>query len=214
MCRLRAEAGESRLVVGIEAGVVTTAASTTAGEVTAAVATTATALTATTVAATGTIATGTIATSTITTATTAITAGTTAATAGSTGGGRALVLNPSLVDVEHILGLALTFTLGLTAGRSNEVLGVLLVESLGVGPLLVSLAALVGLADLKGIGKRSLLLELLSEVVGVRDSLGLGLGGSLGTLGVLDSSFLEFLLGDLLAGLLVLGLGITLVGAP
>lgn len=203
---LRTKAGESRLVVGVEAGVVTATAGTTAtGEVTATVATTATTLT---------TATATATTGTVATATGAVATSTAAATAGSTGGRRALRLNPGLVDIQDVLSLALTLTLGLAAGSSNEVLAVDLVESLGVGPLLVGLAALVGLADLEALTKTELLLGLLGKVLVVRDALGLGLGRSLRSLGVLGGGLLELLLGDLLAGLLIILLGLALVGAP
>lgn len=201
-----AEAGESRLVVGIEAGVITAAASTATGKVTATVATTATTL------ATATATTGTIATSTIATATAAVTASAAAATTGSTSR-RALGLNPGLVNIQDVLSLALTLALGLATGSSNEVLAIVLVESLGIGPLLVGLAALIGLADLEAT-KTELLLGLLGKVLLVRNALGLRLGRSLGALSILSGSLLELPLRDLLAGLLILLLSIAFVGAP
>lgn len=83
------------------------------------------------------------------------------------------------------------------------------IEGLGASPLLVELAALVGLTNLV-VAKAELLLGLLGKVVGVGDALVLGLGG-LGGL-VLGTSFVA--LSDGLASLLVLQLGVALVGAP
>jgi hypothetical protein len=118
-----------------------------------------------------------------------------------------------VVDVNDSLLLTLTLTLDLAAGASNEVLVVILDKLLGVGPLLVSLAALVGLADLEVVTQGKLLLSLLGKVVGVGDVLVLRLGG-LCSLSILGNSLLQLALGNLLAGLLVLLLGLTLGGTP
>jgi hypothetical protein len=143
----------------------------------------------------------------------------TAAAASETSAGAAATrlggLDEALVDVDDLLLLALTLTLGLATGAGNEVLFFILGDCLGVGPLLVLLAALVGLAGLGDTGAElELLLGLLGKVVGVGDavvlrlSLGL-LGGSWGSLALLLVS-----LGNGIAGLLILQLGIALVGAP
>lgn len=86
-------------------------------------------------------------------------------------------------------------------------------EGLGISPLLVDLAALVGLADLEVAVETSPLLGLLGEVFGVGDALVLGLGGLLAS-GVLSKGFLLLRLGNGLAGLLVLQLSLALGSAP
>lgn len=121
-------------------------------------------------------------------------------------------LDVALVDVEDLLFLALTLTLGLGGGGGDEV-GLLLDESLGAGPLLVSLAALVGLADVGTTAESQLLLGQLGEVLGVRDALVLLLG-DLGVLGILSGSLLQLSLSNGLASLLVLGLGLAFLGTP
>ncbi|KAI6772621.1 hypothetical protein HG530_003579 [Fusarium avenaceum] len=189
-----AEAGESGLVAGVDGSAalsssLRSAAATATGVVTT-TATVTTTLSATT-----------------TTAATA-TAGTTSATTG------ALGLDESRVEVNGLLDLALTLSLGL-ASSGGEVLLLLVLEGLGVGPLLVELAALVGLADLKTRLESGLLLSLLGEVVVVRDLLlGLLLGSSLSSSSLLSGGVLLLVLSDSLAGLLVLKLSSTLVGTP
>jgi hypothetical protein len=120
-------------------------------------------------------------------------------------------LNKALVDLNDLLLLALTLTLGLWTGTGNESSFLLLLESLGGLPLLVLLATLVGLADLKGT-KSELLLSLLDEVVGVRDAVVLWLW--LGDLSGLTVSVLELSLSNGLGGLLILELSLTLGSAP
>lgn len=189
-----AEAGESGLVAGVDGSAalsssLRSAAATATGVVT----TTATVTT-------------TLSTTTATAAT--ATAGTTSATTS------ALGLDESRVEVNGLLDLALTLSLGL-ASSGGEVLLLLVLEGLGVGPLLVELAALVGLADLETRLESGLLLSLLGEVVVVRDLLlGLLLGGSLSSGSLLSSGVLLLVLSDSLAGLLVLKLSSTLVGTP
>lgn len=145
-----------------------------------------------------------------TTATIASSATASATAASSTSS--ALRLNEARVEVNGLLGLALTLALGLAAGSSDEVL-LLLLEGLGVGPLLVELAALVGLADGDVGVEGELLLGLLGEVVGVGDVLLLGLGRLLGS-GLLGGGLLLLSLGDNLSGLLVLKLSSTFGGTP
>jgi len=189
-----AEAGESGLVAGVNGSAalsssLRSAAATATGVVTT-TATVTTTLSATT-----------------TTAATA-TAGTTSATTG------ALGLDESRVEVNGLLDLALTLSLGL-ASSGGEVLLLLVLEGLGVGPLLVELAALVGLTDLETRLESGLLLSLLGEVIVVRDLLlGLFLGGSLSSSSLLSGGVLLLVLSDSLAGLLVLKLSSTLVGTP
>lgn len=192
-----AKAGEGRLVVGVDrssAAVTTTAGGTTTGSTTAGTAPS-TGLT--------TAATGRLATASATT-----TATTTAATATLLGS-----LNEAVLKLDDLLLLALTLALGLATGAGEVILG-LLDEFLGLVPLLVESRALVGLADLQGIGSKSgLLLGLLDKVVGVRDGLILLLGLSSRGGGV-SLSILGISLGDGLGGLLVLELGLTLVATP
>jgi hypothetical protein len=52
-----------------------------------------------------------------------------------------------LVDLEKLLGLALTLTLGLASGSRDEVVALVLGESLSVGPLLIDFGAFVRLAN-------------------------------------------------------------------
>jgi hypothetical protein len=72
-------------------------------------------------------------------------------------------LDEALVNVKNLLLLALTLALSLTTRSSNKVLFLFLGNSLGVGPLLVLLAAFVGLAGFWDSGTKSglLLLKLL-----------------------------------------------------
>ncbi len=199
--RLFAEAGEGRLVLGVDVSSRAsraTATGTTTGTTLAAATTATTAVT--TVA---TIATVAAVTTTVTTVTTTATAGTTAGAATGT-----VRLDEARVKVNSLLDLALTLTL-LLAAATGDVLLLLVLESLGASPLLVELAALVGLTDLVT-AKSELLLGLLGEVVAVRDTLVLGLSG----LGISIGSSVLVALGNSLTGLLVLELGVTLVGAP
>jgi len=197
---LASEAGERALVGRVEVGAgsrSSLAAATTGTTELAAGSTTATA------AATGTITTGT-------------TAGATTAATGTTSGVGGL--DKALVDLDDLLDLALTLALGLATGGGEVVLTILLGEGLGVGPLLVLLNALVGLAESESsLGLESrLLLGLLDEVIGVGDVLVLLLllnGGGGGSI-AFDGGLLLLGLSELLAGLLVLQLGLALVGAP
>jgi hypothetical protein len=191
-----AQAGEGRLIIGVD-GLVLLATATAATEVAAGSAaggtTGSTATTATASITTGSVATGATAT--------------TAAAAPS-----ALRLDVTVLELDELLGLALTLALGLAAGAGEELLLGVLGDGSEVLPLVV-LDTLVGLADAQG-AKAGLLLGELSKVLVVGDVLVLGLlllslalGGSL-TLGLLLG------LGDLSASLLILQLGLALVGAP
>ena len=188
--RLFAQGRESRLIAGVDGGGRTTTrggSTTTGGGSTTGGATSATRATTTA--------------AEVTTVTTTTTGATTSL-------GR---LDIALVDVNDLLDLALTLTLGLAAGGGDEVLVLLLDELLGGVPLLVLLGALVGLADLQRV-QAGTLLSLLSKV-GIQSDLHLLrllrlLGGSL-SLGSLHLG-----LGDGLAGLLVLQLGVAFGGAP
>lgn len=130
-----------------------------------------------------------------------------------------------MVDLHNLLGLALTLTLSFSAGPGEVVIVVLFDKGLGAGPLLALLDALVRLADSQGVlgFESELLLGLLSEVVGKGDmlvlfgglarlfiSLRLGLSRSLS----FNSSLLLLSLGNLLAGLLVLQLGLAFWTSP
>lgn len=139
----------------------------------------------------------------------AATATTTAATTSATG---ALRLDEARVEVNGLLGLLLTLA-PVLARAGGEVVRLLLLEGLGLSPLLVGLGALVGSTGLEAGVKLKLLLGLLNEVVGVGDGLVLGLGVLFAS-GVLGESLLLLGLGNGLAGLLVLQLGLTLGGAP
>jgi hypothetical protein len=201
------QARESRLVVGVDG-------SSAAGTGTATATTEVT-----TGGATGGTATTTLTTATATLATTTareLATGTTASTAAlATLAGR---LDEAVLELDELLLLALTLALSLAAGTGEEDLVLLaLDELLGVGPLLVLLGALVGLADLQGVFllESELLLGQLGEVVGVRDGLVLLLsGGLVDRGGILGTSLLLIGLGDLLASLLVLQLSLTLSGTP
>jgi len=144
-----------------------------------------------------------------TTATLATTGTTTSAA--STATSRALGLDKARVEVNSLLDLALTLALGLAAAGGKVVL-LLLLEGDGVGPLLVELAALVGLTDVEGVGGVGLLLGLLGDVVRVGDVLLLGLGGLLNRL--LGGGVLLLGLGNSLGGLLVLKLSIAFRSTP
>jgi hypothetical protein len=181
---LFAEAGEGRLILSVDGG---------SRSITAAAA-------ATEVASTSTTSLATVATATATT--TATTGATTTS---------ALGLDKAGVEVNGLLDLALTLTLLLTVATSVVLLLVVL-ERLGVLPLLVELATLVGLANVKGVFEAELLLGLLSEVLGVGDGLVLRLGGLFGS--VLSSGILLLALSDGITGLLVLQLGVALSSAP
>lgn len=151
-------------------------------------------------------------TATVTTALSATT--TTAATASASTTTGALGLDEAGVEVDGLLDLALSLALSLASG-SGEVLLLLVLEGLGVGPLLVELAALVGLTDLGARLKSGLLLGLLGEVVFVGDLLlGLLLGGGLSGSSLLSSGVLLLVLSDSLAGLLVLKLSLAFVSTP
>lgn len=137
---LVAEAGESRLVLGVDVGTSSiTAAASAAG-----------------VSSTGT----TLATALTTTSTTAATAATsTTTTAG------ALRLNEARVKVNSLLDLALTLT-QLLAVLGGEVIYLVILKGGGGSPLLVGLAAFVGSTGLQVATDSELLLSLLGEVVG------------------------------------------------
>lgn len=185
---LFAESREGRLVAGVDGSSVLAAATASAAEVTSTASVT----------------------TTIATLTTSASPATTAAT--STTSARALRLDEAGIEVDGLLGLALTFALGL-AGRAGDVVLLLLLERLSGGPLLVELAALVGLTDLEAGVKSSLLLGLLGKVLCVRDVLLLGLGGFFAS-GILNEGVLLLGLGNGLTSLLVLQLSVTLSGAP
>lgn len=189
---LVAEAGEGRLIVGVDgSSLVLGAGGTATGSTTGSTAGSAT-------------------------ATAGIATGTTTAAASTTTSGT-LGLDETLVDLEDLLDLALTLALLLAGGASNELLGLILLEGLGVGPLLVLNDTLVGLADLEGgLGLESgLLLSELGEVLRVGDVLLLLLlGDSLSGGLTLGGGLLLLSLGDLLGGLLILQLGLALGSAP
>lgn len=188
--RLFAQAGESGLVLGVDAGTTAARSIATGSTVTTTGSTlAATATTTTTAALTG------------TTGLTVVTAAT------GTAAGRALRLDEAGVKVNRLLDLAFTLAKLLASAGSDELL-LLGVESDSALPLLVDLAALVGTTGLE-LAKVELLLGLLGEIVGVRDRLVLRLG-------LLLSAVLGGLvaLGDGLTGLLVLELGVALSGAP
>lgn len=199
---LGAQTREGRLVLGVDGGRVITT-TTSAAEVVAATALTTsastTALTTSTSTAALTASTATLATGTTT--------GTTTSAMGTVG------LNVTLVNVENLLLLALTLTLGLGGSGGNEV-GLFLDKSLGAGPLLISLAALVGLADVGAATKSQLLLGQLGEVLGVGDALVLLLLGNGISLGILSGSLLQLRLGNSLASLLILGLSFAFLSTP
>lgn len=200
---LAAEAGESGLITGVDGSAVTTAA-TARG----------TAASGTTGSTTGSTASTTL-TTTATTATLAATASTlataTLTTTAATAAARALRLGDAGVEVDGLLDLLLLLALSLASNRGEEVL-LLVLEGLGVGPLLVNLGALVGLTDLQATVKTELLLGELGEVIGVRDALVLRLSSLLAS-GVLSEGLLLLGAGNGLSGLLVLELGLALSGA-
>ncbi len=143
----------------------------------------------------------------------------TATTASAAATPGALRFDIALVNLDELLGFTLTLFLGLGANRGDEILVLVLDQGLGSSPLLVGLDALVGLANLEFGLERQLLLCQLGQVVGVGDMLVFGLlrdlvFGFLGFLGLLGflgvvfgGSLLLVLLGNVLAGLLVLQLG-------
>lgn len=183
------EAGESRLVAGVDSSV---ALSSSLGSAAATAAVTSTATVTTTLPASA----------------------TTAATASASTTTGALGLDETGVEVNGLLDLALSLALGLASG-GGEVLLLLVLEGLGVGPLLVELATLVGLTDLEARLKSGLLLSLLGEIFFVGDLLlGLLLGGGLSGSSLLSSGVLLLVLGDSLAGLLVLKLSLAFVSTP
>jgi hypothetical protein len=184
-----AEAGESRLVTGVDSSVALSSSLRSAAA-TAAV------------------------TSTATVTTTLSASATSAATASASTTAGALGLDETGVEVNGLLDLALSLALGLASG-GGEVFLLLVLEGLGVGPLLVELAALVGLTDLEARLKSGLLLGLLGEIVFVRDLLlGLLSSGGLSGGGLLSSGVLLLVLSDSLAGLLVLKLSLAFVSTP
>jgi hypothetical protein len=134
---------------------------------------------------------------------------TTTATAATTSG--AVRLDVARVKVDGLLDLLLALALLLARG-SGEVLLIRLLERGGALPLLVGLAALVGVADLE-VAETELLLGLLDKVVGVRDALVLLLGSLLAG-AVLSESLLLLGLGNGIASLLVLQFGLALGSAP
>jgi hypothetical protein len=135
----------------------------------------------------------------------AVTATATTATTG--GGAGAGLLNEAEVDVKEVLLLALLLALGLLTRAREVSLLLLVLNLLGVGPLLVLLDTLVGGAD--GLGSQALAGSLLSEVVAE----GLGVVGLLNLLsGSLGSVLLG--LGELLTlALIVPGL-LAALGTP
>jgi hypothetical protein len=214
---LSTEAGESVGVVDLDGGSSAATGSTTRS----------------TTAATGSITTATSATESLTTATLSITAGSIATGAVATSTTETTtstvgLLDESLVNLNDLLLLALTLALGLGTSALDEGLLSALLDGLGVGPLLVVLAAFVGLAGLGDTGgKGGLLLGLLDEVVSVGDAvvLGLGLGGGEGlelvAIGVdgsvgsvLNKGLLLVGLGDLLTRNLIFELGLAFGGTP
>lgn len=203
---LSAEAREGRLVTSVERGRGTLTAlaalttSTTTAEIATATATTLTTSTSTT----------SLATTLATTFTTGTATGTTTAT--STTG--TIRLDIALVNVDELLGLALTFALSLATRARNELIVLLLSELFGAGPLLVGLGALVRLANVEGSVKGKLLLGQLSKVFGVGNALVLRLELSSGSFGVLSSGILQLGLSDLLANLLVFLLSIAISSTP
>jgi hypothetical protein len=123
-------------------------------------------------------------------------------------------LNEALVNLKNLLLLTLTFALGLATGSSDEVLFLILVNWLGVSPLLILLATLVWLAGLRDTSaKLKLLLGKCGKVISVGDAIilwfGLGLSISWRNL-----SFLLFGLGNSLTSLLILQFSIAFVRAP
>lgn len=125
-------------------------------------------------------------------------------------------LDEALVDLDNGLLLALTLALGLSSGSADKVLLVLLGESFGVGPLLVDLGSLVGLAGLgNGAEQSSAGLLLLLEVVGVGLAvvLGLDFGGS-NSVTVSRQGFLGLGAGNGITSLLISELSASLVGTP
>lgn len=184
-----AEAGESRLVAGVNSSIALSR-SLRSTAATAAVTSTAT----------------------VTTTLSATTSTAASASASTTSG--ALRLDEARVEVNGLLDLALALALCLASGR-GEVLLLLVLEGLGVGPLLVELAALVGLTDLETGVESGLLLSLLGEIFLVRDLLlGLLLGGGSLSGSVLSNGILLLVLSDSFTGLLVLKLSSTLVSTP
>lgn len=195
-----AKAGESGLVLGVDGSGVLAASSLLLRGVTTTLLLGSTASLSTTTASLA-------ATAAITASATALT--TTATTSAASG---ALRLDEAGVKVDGLLGLALTLALGLAVGTGDEVL-LLLLEGLGTGPLLVELAALVGLSDANASVESTLALGLLNEVLGVGDALVLGLLGLNGS-GVLGGGILLLVLGDGFTGLLVLKLSVAFGGTP
>ena len=122
----------------------------------------------------------------------------------------------TLVDLEDLLSLALTLTLGLSGRCSDEVLFLFLSESLSVGPLLVLLAAFVWLAGLRDTGtKGKLLLGLLSEVISVGDGVVLWLGFSLNdTFSITGQGLFSLSFSNSFTGFLILELGSALICTP
>lgn len=212
--RLCAQAWERRLVLGVDGGAASWGTSWSSS--------TGWSITATTAATSSTVtpAEWTLATATTSTATVTTSSATSSAVAAGLWG-----LDEALVDLKDLLLLALTLTLGLAGRGGNKVLLLLLLDLLGVGPLLVLLAALVGLAKLESaVVKSGLLLSLLNKVIGVRDAVVLGLrisGLQLLAISVnwcrvaiAGKGFLLLSLGNGLACLLIVELGVTLGSTP
>ena len=146
---------------------------------------------------------------TLTTATATATTLATAAAASTTG---TLRLDIARVEVNGLLDLALTLT-GLLAASGSEVILLVILEGLGVLPLLVEFATLVSRAEVE-VTEGKLLLGLLGKVVDVGDALVLGLSGGLVAGSILDESLVLISVGDNLGSLLVLQLCLTLLGTP
>jgi hypothetical protein len=123
-------------------------------------------------------------------------------------------LNEALVNLKNLLLLTLTFALGLATGSSDEVLLLILVNWLGVGPLLILLATLVWLAGLRDTSaKLKLLLGKCGKVIGVGDAIILWFGLGL-CISWRNLPFLLFCLGNSLTSLLILQFSIAFVCAP
>jgi hypothetical protein len=121
-----------------------------------------------------------------------------------------------------LLLLAFALALGLSTRTSDKVFLIFLRNRLGIGPFLILLAALVGLAGLGNARtKCKLLLSELSEIIGVGDAVVLWLGLSCGLSGIgwcsiaiSSQSLLLFGIGNGFTSLLVSEFGSALVRTP
>jgi hypothetical protein len=129
-------------------------------------------------------------------------------------------LDEALIDVKNLLLLALTLALGLAARSSDEVLFLFLGNCLGVGPLLVLLAAFVGLAGFWDTrAKSGLLLLKLLQIFSVRLAVvlwlsfsGCPIGGS--SIAITSQCLLLVGLGESFTGFLILEFSFTFGGTP